>query len=125
MRLEDLLIITNNPLVKNINDIQLYMIEGDCKDVVAKVLSMVSEGHQLISHPLAGSVKPNQNPYKSILISQEKGQLDYQSVKILNSSLLKIEQILEEKILPDLASLYSDDLQLTDYDLLLSALQSI
>lgn len=35
---------------------------------MGKVRDRIHEGHLLLSHPLSGSVKPNETPYKSVMI---------------------------------------------------------
>ena len=49
-------------------------------------------GHILLTHPLAGSIKPNETPYKSIMLSKDKQALDAQSVKIIEESIHTCEK---------------------------------
>ncbi len=51
------------------------------------VRDKVHEGHELATHPLSGSVKPNETPYKTIMISEKKGVLDFNSLKIIEDSI--------------------------------------
>lgn len=122
---EELLIITNNPMVKELVDVENCWIEGDCQEVIRQTYNRVALGHQLITHPLAGSIKPNQNPYKSILISKLPGEVDIAGLKLVGNCLRKTEELMENKIQIDLKVAYGHDLQLVDQDLVLSALHSI
>ena len=76
----------------------------------------VYAGHALYTHPLAGSVKPNETPYKSVVISRKPGAFDAEQGLLIENALAvcdkfpKRERILDEKVL--------EDLQLIDYTLL-------
>ncbi len=58
----DYLLITNNPLVvKCMGDCYpIEFVDGGYRDVLVKVRDLVYIGHTLYTHPLAGSVKPNE-----------------------------------------------------------------
>lgn len=99
---EDLLVVTNNPLVRRQIDIETCWIEGDCQEVIRQVYNRVAMGHLLVSHPLAGSIKPNQNPYKSILITKITGEVDMEGLKLTENCLRKAEELMENKIRIDL-----------------------
>lgn len=112
-------------MVKEMAGFEHCWVDGECKEVIMQAYNLVAQGHQLISHPLAGSIKPNQNPYKSILISRLPGEIDIAVLKLAENCLRKAEEFMENKIHIDLKAAYGQDLQLVDQDLLLSALQSI
>jgi len=122
---QELLIITNNQLVKDLADYEHCWVEGGCKEVIIQAYNKVALGHQLISHPLAGSVKPNQNPYKSILVSKRPGEVDQSALKLIENCLNKTEEFMENKFQIDLSASFWHDLQLVDQDLILSALKSV
>ena len=64
-------IITNNPLVKAHYEAQGNLRYEDVSymKIFILVRDLVQKGHKLLTHPLAGSVKPNETPYRSVLIS--------------------------------------------------------
>ena len=82
-------IITNNKMVsdkfKDEYTVELYEISY--RDILIKVRDYIHEGYKLLSHPLSGSVKPNETPFKSILVSKEKGSLDFESLRIIEKSI--------------------------------------
>jgi len=58
------MIITNNEWVHN-KYRQLYdiiYIEGSYRDVLVKTRDKLHEGHELLTHPLSSSIKPNETP---------------------------------------------------------------
>lgn len=67
------IVITNNPLTKSSLDGRFDVIykEVDLVDVLIVVRDYIHKGHKLLTHPLMGSIKPNQTPYKSVAISKK------------------------------------------------------
>ncbi|MGI6358296.1 MAG: GrdX family protein [Bacillota bacterium] len=118
------LVVTNNPAADLCeNDRPLT---GSLLQVLQIARDLVHQGHILISHPLAGSVKPNETPYKSIVLSSAaSGQVDYESLAVIEGSLRIAERMLAEKPLPEYPERVLKDFQLIDCSLLEQALQSI
>ena len=83
------IIITNNTLVKEKfgADYQVDYEELSYEDTLKKVRDKIYQGHRLLTHPLSGSVKPNETPYKSIMISTKTGGLDMQEMNIIESAI--------------------------------------
>lgn len=105
------IIVTNNPLVKEKfgEDYNIEFVEGSLLDVLKKTRDKVHEGHKLLTHPLSGSVKPNETPYKSVLITYKKEDLDLDSTMMISSNVETVEKFIsikqpirwEDKILED------------------------
>lgn len=89
MAKEDYIIVTNNPMVYQKYDGQRKMIyaETSYEGLLQQVRDKVHEGHQLLSHPLSGSVKPNETPYKSVMISARPGSLSRESLRMIESAI--------------------------------------
>ncbi len=120
-------VITNNPEVKRKYDKEysVKFIDGSLLDVLIVVRDKIHEGHKLLTHPLAGSVKPNETPYKSVLISYDKEDLDLDSLIMISSSIETVQKFInikkpikwEEKILKDFREI--------DLDLINSGIESM
>lgn len=84
-----MLIITNNQKVMDEADpsFDRLFIDGTYEDVLLTVRDRIHKGHRLLTHPLSGSVKPGQTPYKSILISKEAAELHLDSLKMIEDSI--------------------------------------
>ena len=116
-------LITNNPLVlETVSNIPVEFVDGDFVSVLTKVRDYIHKGHKLLTHPLSGSIKPNQTPYKTIMISETAQGLDNESLMIIENAIIKTNDLLKirkpqwnEKILKDF--------QLIDYDLIKSAIK--
>ena len=69
MELRKAILITNNDRVYDKYKDKLDCIYAkDYEDTLIKVRDHVYEKHQLLTHPQASSLKPNQTPYRSVLI---------------------------------------------------------
>ena len=77
----DYLILTNNPLVVECMEGRgyytiRYLPEAGFREILVMARDMVYAGHILYTHPLAGSVKPHETPYKSLIVSIEPHGMD-------------------------------------------------
>jgi len=67
-------IVTNNPdVVAKYPDISSYR-EGDVSHIFVSVRDEIHKGALLVSHPLSGSIKPNESPYKSVVVDLDYGK---------------------------------------------------
>jgi len=84
-----LLLVTNNGKVRiRFGDLcVLRFIEGGHEDVLKAVRDLIHTGHKLLTHPLAGSVKPNETPYRSVALTEETGPLDLESLQLIEDAL--------------------------------------
>lgn len=117
----DYLILTNNPLVYSCMEGKgkytiRFMPEKSFREILVLARDMVYEGHTLYTHPLAGSVKPNETPYKSIIVSVTPHGFDSQQGEIMANAIA-----VYDKFTPigwDLNQRILADFQLIDYTLL-------
>ncbi|MCG8514500.1 MAG: GrdX family protein [Halanaerobiales bacterium] len=118
-------IITNNPLV--LEEVKGVKIElcSDLTEIMTRVRDYIHQGYRLTSHPLAGSVKPVQNPYRSIVINSGPGGLDLFSLQVLESARSKVEQFKESYQKQDYHAAVLADYQTIDLSLLKSCLKRI
>ncbi len=118
-------IITNNPLVLKKLDKAYDIIfhEISYEEILREVRDRIHEGHRLLSHPLSGSVKPNETPYKSILITKGKEmKLDLKSLELIENAILACGKF-HFKTDTYTSETYKD-FQLIDWTLLESGLES-
>ncbi len=88
------------------------------------VRDMVHKGSRLITHPLMGSVKPNETLFRSIIISGGNG-LDYESLAIIEKSIAVAEKFIRNNKVPKWGDNVLDDFRFVDLSLFESALNSI
>ena len=84
-----MLLVTNNGKVRDRfgDQCTLRFVEGDHGDVLRAVRDLVHQGHKLLTHPLAGSVKPNETPYRSVALTEQAGTLDLESLQLIEGAL--------------------------------------
>lgn len=117
------MIITNNELVyqKYKDRLNILFINGSYRDVLVKVRDKIQEGHELLSHPLSSSLKPNETPYKSVIISENKGKLNFDSVYIIENSIMTCDKFVNNKLI-NFTDKIKEDFKLIDLTVLESAL---
>lgn len=118
------MIITNNITVyeKYKDQYDIDFIDGSFSDVLIKTRDKIHEGYELLTHPLSSSVKPNETPYKSIIISDCKGNVNYDSLIIIENSITSYSNF--NKVRLDFSSnkRIMEDFKLIDLTVLESAL---
>lgn len=119
-------ILTNNSLVKEkyCKNLDITFLGGQYIDVLKSARDMVHKGAKLITHPLMGSVKPNETPFRSIIIS-EGINLDIESLTIIESSIAVTEKFQRDNKVPIWNEKVMDDFRFVDLKLIESALESI
>ena len=118
------MILTNNPLVlEKLKDTHNVIYKDiSYEELLKEVRDRIHEGHLLLSHPLSGSVKPNETPYKSVMISERKEEMDSRSLSLIENALQSCRKF-EDKSGRYEAKVY-EDFQLIDWTLLESGLAS-
>lgn len=118
------MIITNNNTVyeKYNAHYDIVLIDGSFRDVLIKTRDKIHEGYELLTHPLSSSVKPNETPYKSIIISDIRGNINYGSLIIIENSIITYENFNKVKLNNNFSEKIIEDFKLIDLTVLESAL---
>ena len=79
------ILVTNNPLVEERyrDAYRVEYLHAPLIDVLIRARDHIHKGCLLLTHPLSGGVKPNETPYKSVLISVSGGKTDERSLHII------------------------------------------
>ena len=119
------IIVTNNPLViEHYRDSQI-IIEQTYLSVLEKVRDYIHLGHKLLTHPLAGSVKPNQNPFRTVLISRSSTSLDFNSLSLIENAIKVANKMISEHKTPSWSEEVRKDFQFVDKSHIDSAMRNI
>ena len=121
----DFLILTNNPLVVDCLDGRgdytiEYHPELDHRAVLVKARDLIHKGHILYTHPLAGSVKPNETPYKSLIVSLESHGMESEHEIMIGNAIAVYDKFCKIDWSDNEQALR--DFQLIDYTLLCGAI---
>ncbi len=115
------IIITNNPGVrdkfKDTFNIE-FLEDKSYMDVLYYTRDFIHKGHELLTHPLSGSIKPNETPYKSIMVGSKLGDLDESGLKILEESIQTGLKFTQDKKTPNWTERVLEDFRVIDLSLM-------
>ena len=118
------IIISNNPKVKEFfekEQIEVLYTDGDYKEVLYTVRDRVQLIYHLLPHPLSGSIKPNETPYKSIAVKKEK-DLDLLSLELISNAIEVYNKLQKDLKTPLWTKSILEDFMVIDLDLIKNAL---
>jgi len=119
------LIITNNPLIQKKYANDTLVVVQKYQDVLLKARDYVHQGHKLLSHPQAGSIKPYETPYRTIIMNCEQNELDFKSLHYIESALERFATLSNSMGLREYNERCIDDFQVIDEGLVRSAMASM
>ena len=119
-------LITNNPkfIEENLKDIEIEYLDVSYIDILRKVRDYVHENWEIVTHPLYGSVKPNETIYRTIVI-KEKNSLDITSVNLISDAILTFKKFRNNREVPQWTDRVKDDFSVIDHDLIINAINGI
>ena len=119
-------LITNNPkfIEENLKDIEIEYLDVSYIDILRKVRDYVHENWEIVTHPLYGSVKPNETIYRTIVI-KENNSLDITSVNLISDAILTFKKFRNNRELPQWTDRVKDDFSVIDHDLIINAINRI
>lgn len=118
------IIVTNNPKVKDFFEdlkYEVLFVDGGYGDVLEEVRKKVHLNYELLTHPLSGSIKPNETPYKSVAIHKEN-HLDMLSLELISNAIQVYERLQNDLKTPLWTEGILDDFMVIDLDLIKNAL---
>lgn len=126
-------IITNNCLVKDryssgLDNLKVEYLEcGTSLDVLIRVRDSIHGGSHLETHPMSGSVKPNQNPYKTVVVSDHRteGTELQEFVTVMENCIITFQNFLRDRSLPDWSDKLQEDFRIVDLSLIESAVSRL
>jgi len=122
------IVITNNESVSNEygNRYKVdFYSDKDLLEILKITRDYIHKGHELLTHPLTGSVKPNETPFKSIAVSTEIGKLNIESVEIIESAIEVTQKFLNDAKVRNWNEKVLDDFRLIDFNLIKSGIESM
>ena len=123
-------IVTNNILCRDQYQelIPVDFLEGKgYMDVLLAVRDYIQKGWRLETHPMTGSLKPNQTPYKSIMVSDLPREQEefYSQEMTIENSILSCRKFLEIKQTPNWTEEIRKDFMIVDLSLIEGAIQKV
>lgn len=117
------IIITNNPAIQLAykDAYEVIWIEGSYREVLEITRKWIHKGAILLTHPLSSSIKPNETPYKTIII--EAGSVtDFKSVEMIENSILTVDKFHKDFQTPQWTEKVLKDFQIIDMSMIENAL---
>lgn len=96
----------------------LFLEKGSYTDVLNETRDNIHNGCKLITHPMAGSLKPNQTPYKSVIVEKSNSKTNYESVILIENSLDAANKFLKHKSTPKWNEKILNDFKTVDLSLI-------
>lgn len=118
-------VLTNNPMVRDAAVPGADTVYKQCgfRQILREAELFVASGHALLTHPLSGSVKPGETPYKSMLLeSTAREGIDPESAQLISNAIAACSKFADRLSAYGPETLH--DLQLVDKALIDSALAS-
>lgn len=127
MKRSDCLIITNNPMAVALfggtYDVRCNE-KASYRQILVQVRDLVYIGHRLRNHPLYGSLRPHETPYRSVIISAVAGAPDSEDALIMSEA-LRVTDTFTPADSAAMSEKIRHDYQLIDCELLQSALSAL
>ena len=120
------MILTNNPMFKDLQEKNLTVEYHDvsAQEVLLLVRNLVHKNHVILTHPLHSSLKPNETPYRSVVISNNPdAKVDFPSVVLIEKAMTSYEKFLKDKLVEIREEYILKDYQTIDYDLIIKAME--
>ena len=112
------ILITNNKkaLKKYGDKVDIMYFDASYIDVLYKVRDKIHLKYKLLTHPMAGSLKPNQTPFKSVLLEKSEN-MDMQGLLLIENSIEAAKKFLRNKSTPNWPERILDDFRTVDLSL--------
>lgn len=97
-----------------------YNEEWKYLDVLLAARDYIHNGYLLLTHPLAGSVKPNQTPFKSVILSEEslEGAEEFRDLAMIEESIEAYYKFMKNRPLPKWTETTAEDFRTIDLSLM-------
>ena len=123
--MKPIIVVTNNPMSKAELEkkCKVEFVDGPNTEVFEKTRDYIHSGHRLLTHPIMSSVKPNQTPYRTVVITEKPSEgVDLQSLQYIEEAIHTTEKFLRNFGIPVWTEKILNDFQLIDYDLIYHAI---
>lgn len=118
-------IVTNNSKIKDsFPEMDVRLIDTSYIGVLEECRKHIHKGCRLLSHPLYGSVKPNETPYRTVIMADGAG-LDFQSVELIEDAINTTSKFQNDKVTPNWIESVMDDFRVIDLDIMTNTISRI
>lgn len=99
---DEIILLTNNDRFLSNEEGNYMLMYDECTymDVLYSVRDRVHSNYRILTHPMAGSLKPNQTPYKSVLLIKDD-TIDFRSLEMIENAIASAEKFMKFRKLPN------------------------
>ena len=110
-------IISNNVDIEDLvpSAFSLFLLPGgSAEDVLTAARDRIHLGAKLLAHPMAGRLRPNETPYRTVVLEETEGPLDLSSFEIIEYCLAEekkyasLRDLMQTLYPADIATILSD-----------------
>ncbi|MDO5088420.1 MAG: GrdX family protein [Leptotrichiaceae bacterium] len=119
-------LLTNNPKFLNYENknVEVDFRDVSYLDILEAARDYVHKNYEILTHPLYGSVKPNETLYRSIVL-EFKDVLDVNSVNLISYAIETFIKFRKNKETPLWQETVKEDFSVIDHDLITNAIERI
>ena len=119
-------LLTNNPKFLNYEKkiIEVDYRETDYLEILKTARDYIHKNFELLTHPMYGSIKPNETLYRSIVL-KEGEKLDINSVTLISDAVETFIKFNKNRKTPEWNETVKEDFSVIDYDLVNNAIERI
>jgi hypothetical protein len=88
--------LTNNPYIIEHYKEQVEPFEGSPLELFLKIREEILAGYKLVTHPLTGSIAPNINPYKTIILDAQKKEINEESLNLIELAITRTQSLMPD-----------------------------
>ncbi|MFO7895371.1 MAG: GrdX family protein [Candidatus Cloacimonadales bacterium] len=120
------ILISNNPRISELKSAKLQMNiyqDKTALQILSLVRDFVHKNHRLLTHPLHSSLKPNETPFRTVLISATPElSLHLESLQMIENAIHYYQNFLKDKPYKTRSAEILADFSLIDFDLIKKAI---
>ncbi len=119
-------LLTNNPKFLNYKKkkMEVDYRETDYLEILKTARDYIHKNFELLTHPMYGSIKPNETLYRSIVL-KEGEKLDINSVTLISDAVETFIKFNKNRKTPEWNETVKEDFSVIDYDLVNNAIERI
>lgn len=119
-------LLTNNPKFLNYEKkkMEVDYRETDYLEILKTARDYIHRNFELLTHPMYGSIKPNETLYRSIVL-KEGEKLDINSVTLISDAVETFIKFNKNRKTPEWNETVKEDFSVIDYDLVNNAIERI
>ena len=118
---KDILIVTNNSkvFVEYKENYTVEFIDSETMyNVLIKTRDLLHSGYKLLTHPMSGSLKSNQTPYKSILLIKKNNEANFDDILMIENAIDNYNKFLKNRALTNWTEAIKNDFKTVDLSLI-------